>query len=322
MQLEATRQIALAYREDGRLSRAAGEYERIASEAEDPALRSEALLIAGDLYEQSDARDRALDVYLRYVDEFPRPVETALETRFKIAEMYKAAHDEPLYHRELTEIVSIDAEAGPERTGRTRTLAARSALVLAELLYEDFVAVKLLQPFEVSLQEKQHRMDVVIDAMGGLVDYEISDVTAAATFYMAEAYFDFSRALAESERPSDLEPADLNEYELALEEEAFPFEEKAIEVHEENLELLQAGVFNAWTEKSLGKLAKLVPGRYAKDEMSSDLIVAIDSYVYRSPASQIYTLAGADTTLRDEPTDTTQLESRAVNDGVLEDASP
>jgi hypothetical protein len=67
---------------------------------------------------------------------------------------------------------------------------------------------------------------------------------------------------------------------------------------------------------------KLVPGRYAKDEMSSDLIVAIDSYVYRSPASQIYTLAGADTTLRDEPTDTTQLESRAVNDGVLEDASP
>jgi tetratricopeptide (TPR) repeat protein len=322
LQLEATRQIAFAYREDGQLSRAAGEYERIASESEDPALRSEALLVAGDLYEQTNARDHALDVYLRYVDEFPRPVETALETRFKIAEMYNAAHDESLYHQELAEIVRVDAEAGPERTGRTRTLAARSALVLAELLYQDFVAVKLLQPFEASLQEKQQGMDVVIDAMGGLVDYEISDVTAAATYYMAETYFDFSRSLAESERPSDLEPADLDEYELALEEEAFPFEERAIDVHEENLELLQAGVFNAWTEKSLGKLAELVPGRYAKDEMSSGLLVAIDSYVYRLPESQLFTLGSADTTLRDESAETTQLAPITVDDGVVEDASP
>ena len=159
-------------------------------------MRSEALLVAGDLYEQSKARDRALDVYLRYVNEFPQPVETALETRFKIAEMHKAAHDESPYHQELEEIVRIDAGAGPERTGRTRTLAARSALVLAEQLYRDFVAVKLRQPFETSLQEKQQRMDATIEAMGRLVDYEIADVTAAATYYMAETYFDFSRSLA------------------------------------------------------------------------------------------------------------------------------
>ena len=172
------------------------------------------------------------------------------------------------------------------------------------------------------MQEKQQRMDGVIDAMGGLGDYEISDVTAAATYYMAETYLDFSRSLAESERPSDLEPADLDEYELALEEEAFPFEEKAIEFHEENLELLHAGVFNAWTERSLGKLAGLVPGRYAKDEMSSDLIVAIDSYVYRSPASEQFTLGNADTTLQDDSAETTQLAPRATDDGVVEDESP
>jgi tetratricopeptide (TPR) repeat protein len=322
LQLEATRQIAFAYRENGQLSRAAGEYELIASGSEDPALRSEALLVAGDLYEQSNSRDRALDVYIRYVDEFPRPVETALETRFKIAEMYKAAYDEPLYHQELAEIVRIDAEAGPERTGRTRTLAARSALVLAEQLYRDFVVVKLLQPFEVSLQEKQQRMDVVIEAMGQLVAYEIADVTAAATYYMAETYFDFSRSLAESERPADLEPSDLEAYELVLDEEAFPFEEKAIGLHEENLELLQAGVFNAWTEKSLGKLAELVPGRYAKNEMSCDLLGAIDRYVYRAPASQTYTVDSADTTPPGVPADTTPLAPMAVDDGVMEDASP
>ena len=288
LHLESTRQIAYAYKQDGQLPRAADEYDRLATEAEDPAVRGEALLVAGDLYEQSELAWRALDVYGRYVEEFPRPVEMALEIRFRIAGIHEAAREERLYHHELAEIVRIEAAAGPERTGRTRTIAARSALVLAELNYRAFTAVKLLQPFEASLQEKQRHMDVTIESMQHLVDYEIADVTAAATFYMAETYLDFSRSLAESERPADLLAEDLLDYEMVLEEEAFPFEERAIDVHEKNLELLQAGVFNEWTAKSLGKLAGLVPGRYAKEEMSSDFLGSLDVYVYRSPASAVY----------------------------------
>jgi len=285
LQLEATRELANAYRESGQLSRAAGEYERVASQSGDETLRRESLLVAGDLYEKSNARDRALGAYRRYVDEFPRPVEAALETRFKIAEIHKAANDVPLYHQQLKEIVRIDAAAGPGRTARTRTLAGRSALVLAEQVYQEFAAVKLRQPFEASLKEKKKRMDAAMEAMDGLVEYEIGEVTAAATYYMAEVYFDFSRSLAESERPSDLQPADLQAYEQALDEEAFPFEEKAIGLHEKNLELLRAGVFNAWIEKSLGRLADMVPGRYAKHEMSNGFLDSIDSYVYRHPVS-------------------------------------
>jgi tetratricopeptide (TPR) repeat protein len=319
---DATRQIAYAYREDGQLSRAADEYERFASESEDPALRSEALLVAGDLYEQSNARNRALDVYIRYVNEFPRPVEVNLETRFRIAGMYEAVRDESLYHRELAAIVRIDAEAGPERTGRTRTLAARSALVLAEQLYQEFVTVKLLQPFEISLEEKQQRMDETIEAMGRLVEYEIADVTAAATYYMAETYFDFSRSLVESERPADLEPAELEAFGLALDEAAFPFEERAIEVHEKNMELLHAGVLNEWTENSLGRLTELMPGRYAKHEMSSGFLGAIDSYVYGSPVSQVSgpTSGNAEAT-PGEPVQTTH-PAPGVDDGVMEHANP
>jgi tetratricopeptide (TPR) repeat protein len=272
LQLEASKQIAHAYRQNGDLSLAAGEYDRISSQSDDPALRSEALLVAGELYEQSNSRDRALAAYIRYVNEFPKPVETALETRSKIAEMYKASKDESLYHKELESIVRIDAEAGRERTGRTRTLAARSALVLAEKVYESFAVVKLRQPFEASLMEKQERMDGTIEAMGKLVDYEIVDVTAAATYYMAETYFNFSKSLIESERPKDLKPEDLAEFEDGLDEAAFPFEEKAINVHEKNMELLHDGVLNAWTEKSLGRLTELMPGRYAKNEKGGGFI--------------------------------------------------
>lgn len=322
---EATKLIARAYRESGQLARAAGEYDRLASESQDPALRGEALLAAGELYQQSNTNDKALDAYQRYVSEFPRPLEAAVETRFKISEIYKATHDDSLYQKELAEIVQIDAAAGSERTGRTRTLAARAALVLAEQLYRDFVAVKLRQPFEASLKDKQQHMDATIDAMNRLVEYEIADVTAAATYYMAETYFDFSRSLKESERPTDLQAADLEKYEADLDETAFPFEEKAIKVHEKNMELLHGGVYNEWTEKSLSRLTELMPGRYAKNEVSSGFLGAIDTYAYRTPVSQVTVPASGDAqTTTGKPDQTTQHPvPMAVNDGVVvKNASP
>jgi len=280
---EATKQIAFVHRQSGQLTQAAGDYERVAAESESADLRAEALLLAGDLYQQSKSADRALDMYSRYVEQFPKPVETAVETRFKIAEIVKAQKDDARYHAELEEIVRVDAGAGSERTDRTRNLAARSALVLSEEIYEHFAALRLVQPFESSLQEKRRAMDASIAAFDNLVSYEVGEVTAAATFYMAEVYSNFSRSLVESERPAGLSATDLQKYEDALEEEAFPFEEKAIAVHEKNLELISKGIYNAWTEKSLARLAVLKPGRYAKSEISSGFLGSIDRYVYRPP---------------------------------------
>ena len=283
LQKEATKQIAYVYRQAGELSRSAGEYERVANESTDPALRAEALLLAGNLYEQSQSTDRALDAYSRYVEQFPKPIEAAVETRFKIAEIHKGRGDDALYRKELTEIVRIDAAAAGERTGRTRNLAARSALVLTEPLYDSFVAVKLRQPFEKTLKEKQHGMNVALEAFSKLVNYEVGEVTAAATYYMAEVYADFGRSLLESERPAGLKEAALQKYNDQLEEEAFPFEEKAIKFHEKNLELIASAYHGAWTDKSLARLAILNPGRYAKSEISSGFLGSIDRYEYRKP---------------------------------------
>ena len=105
-------------------------------------------------------------------------------------------------------------------------------------------------------------------------------MTSAATFYIAELYFNFNRALVESERPTDLNPLEKEQYELAIEEQAYPFEEKAIQIHEKNLEYLTLGIFSSWIEKSFEKLAKLIPARYAKYEESSGYIASIDKIDY------------------------------------------
>ena len=280
---EATKQLAYIYKEDGQIARSAAEHERIAAESDDPDLSRDALLVAAELYDEVHVMDDAIRVYEQYVVDYPEPFDIAMETRARLAEIFKEQSDDTRYFAKLEEIIAVDKDAGAQRTDRSRYLAAGAALVFAEQSYERFAELQLVQPFEESLAEKQLRMDNALQAFEELVAYEVAEVTAAATYYIAEIYFEFSASLLNSERPSGLSAAEKIDYELVIEEEAYPFEEQAIEVHEANFELLAGGIYNRWVQKSLDKLGLLMPGRYAKNEISDGFVGSIDHYAYRMP---------------------------------------
>ena len=62
----------------------------------------------------------------------------------------------------------------------------------------------------------------------------MSEVTTAATFESAELYRQLAKDLMASERPNNLSKDELEQYNVLLEEQAFPFEEKSIKLHEVN----------------------------------------------------------------------------------------
>jgi len=252
------------------------------------------MLTAAELYDEVNIVADAVRVYERYVADYPQPLDVAMETRSRLAEIFKSGADYDRYYEKLNEIVAVDRDSGAQRTDRSRYLAAKAALVLAEQRYEQFATLKLVQPFEQNLAEKQRRMDLAMDALEALVDYEVAEVTAAATYFIAETYFEFSAALLDSERPNGLSEAEKVDYELVIEEEAFPFEERAIDVHEENFELLAGGIYNPWVQKSLDKLALLMPGRYAKNEISGGYVGSLDTYAYRMPIAPPLGVEGED----------------------------
>ena len=237
-------------------------------------------MTAAELYEEAGDSALTLEVYQRYVAYFNEPIELNIETRNKISLLLKAGNDHEGYLKQLENIVLIDATAGDKRTPRTRYLASHAALVLAERIYQRFVAVRLVKPLEANLQNKQALMKEVTQQFNQLLDYEVAEVTAASTFYLAEVYAHFSTALMESERPDNLTPLELEQYELAIEEQAYPFEEKAIVVHESNLELMSLGIFNKWIEKSLQELAEVMPARYNRPEAEGPVMMSLESYTY------------------------------------------
>ena len=65
--------------------------------------------------------------------------------------------------------------------------------------------------------------------------------------------------------------SDWAEYELLLEEQADPFEVKAIQAHEANLGRMRQGVWNDWIRRSASALMELAPGRYGKNDQRDAL---------------------------------------------------
>ena len=48
-----------------------------------------------------------------------------------------------------------------------------------------------------------------------------------------------------------------------------------------------AGNYDGWVRQSLEQLAVLMPGRYAKAEISSGLIGPVEVFAYRAPGAEV-----------------------------------
>jgi hypothetical protein len=71
----------------------------------------------------------------------------------------------------------------------------------------------------------------------------------------------------ESDRPDNLNELELEQYEILLEEQAFPFEEQAISLHEINMRRSWDGIYDDWVKQSFAELKRLMPARFDKQEI-------------------------------------------------------
>ncbi|MCX7054234.1 MAG: tetratricopeptide repeat protein, partial [Proteobacteria bacterium] len=192
----------------------------------------------------------------------------ALDARQTLADLARDANDPAGRTRWLEEIITADRAAGSERTDRTRYLAATAALELARPLDASARAIRLALPLEKSFAAKRKALEAALGAYGRAEEYGVAQVATASAFAMADLYRHLGRALLESDRPRGLDAEELEQYDVLLEEQAFPFEEKAIGIHERNVRLAAQGVYDEWVQRSYAELAQLKPGRYARAEVA------------------------------------------------------
>ena len=269
LQPDVTRKLAVAYLEGGHPHEAAVEFERVAArEAEEPEVRRAAEWQAAELYRTSGDTASATRVYSEYVKRYPAPFDVALEARHELADLATRSGDAAARRRWLDEIMKADAAAGAARTDRSRFLAASAALEIAAPLDATARGIRLAIPLDKSLRAKRKAMEDALQAYAKAEEYGVAQVSTAATYAMADLYRHLGKSLLDSDRPRGLSADELEQYNVLLEEQAFPFEEKAIGIHEKNVKRATQGTWDAWVEKSYADLAAIKPGRYARKEIT------------------------------------------------------
>ena len=234
------------------------------SDAETPEVQRNALWQAAELYEKSAQPARAMATYESYVARFPAPLPQAIEARLKLADYAGESGDYLGRRKSLEGIVAADRDAGGARTDRSRYLAAVATLELTEASRDAFQSIALVAPLKDSLASKKSAMERALAGYQQAVGYAVAEVTTAATFEMGELYRRLAADLMKSERPASLDAESLEQYDLLLEEQAFPFEEKAVEVHEVNARRVTDGLYDDWVRKSYAVLAEVEPARFGK----------------------------------------------------------
>jgi cellulose synthase operon protein C len=269
---DVSAKLALAYTELGQWPAAAAEYERLAVTQKDPELARSAQWQAAELYDKAaqggnaSARTASAKAYERYLRQYPAPLEPAVEARWRLAKLAEGDGNGPRALALQKEIFQADQAGGSARTGRTRTLGAMAALALAEPVRASYQQVKLVEPLQLQLKLKKAKFEETLKAYSVAADYGVAEVVTASTFQIGAVYQDFGKALIGSQRPKKLSKLELEQYNVLIEEQAFPFEEKAIELHELNAQRSTGGLYDEWVKKSFAALRELRPGRWAKVE--------------------------------------------------------
>jgi tetratricopeptide (TPR) repeat protein len=268
--------LAVGYQEVGRGGAAAAEFALIAANVGESAdVRRSALWQSAELYQKAGDTTRAAQAYASYVTQFPTPLNAAMDARQHLADMAFAAKDYNTRSKWLDEIIRADAQAGAARTDRSRYLAAKALMINIEPEVLDFQSIKLVQPLAKSLKSKRASMDKVLSLYSRALDYQVAEVTTAATYGMGELYRQLAADVMASERPKKLDAEALEQYEVLLEEQAYPFEEKSIELHQANTKRASEGIYDESVQKSFAVLAKLMPARYAKGEIGEDYVPSL-----------------------------------------------
>ena len=274
LQTDVSKKLSVAYLSSNQGIKAAQEFEKISSMGGgDLGIQSAALWQAAELYEEKNKLNDAIRSYEEYAKKFIKPFPQYMESMNKLTELLVKTGSVGKTFKWHSNIIKADKRAlNNVKTDRTKFITSNSYLSLARNEKNRFSKTRLTLPLKTSLRKKKKAMQNAVKFYGKASKYQIYEASTEATFSIALIYKEFSKDLLESDRPKNLKGEELDQYEILLEDQAFPFEDKAIEFFEINLSRVKDGFYNDWIKKSHTELVGLFPVRYSRKPKEDDYI--------------------------------------------------
>ena len=179
-----------------------------------------------------------------YAQTYPQPPELTLEAMNHLDVLYQRINEPAKRRFWLAKEIELHASLAGRANGRVTFLAAQASYVLAEDARLGFDEIGLTHPLQKSLKLKQRALQKTVKAFEAVASYQVAEYSSASTYQIADLYSALSLEIMNSDRPRELSELELEQYEILLEEQAFPFEEQAISLHEINMRRSWEGVYD------------------------------------------------------------------------------
>ncbi len=265
--------LAFIYTETSQFGKAAAEIAILAAGAKTVSDQRKLKWQAAEMYGKAGKKAKANKLYIEYINRYPKPFAQYIEAHYLVSEYYRNSKQYKTWSTWLHRTVKAEKAGGKQRNERTNFIAAKATLYLTRPIAKQFKQAKLTVPLKKSLKKKKKLMEKALDSYKQVMSYQIAELTTESTYQVGEIYHHFAVGILESQRPKKLSGEELEQYELILEEQAYPFEEKAIDIHKSNVERTRDGIYDNWIKKSMKILAELQPVRYSKKEKIQNYVL-------------------------------------------------
>lgn len=227
--------------------------------------REAALLKAAQLYSAGNAPGQAASSRTLYIEEFTEPVEELSRQLFRLGRDLETVGDWDSALAAYTRNVTLQRKIPGNQV--LTTFAARSQLRIAERSFSHYKDYHITPPIDKTVVRKRDMLQIVIRDFVAAGHYRTADVITASNYFIGRALELFKEDILSSPKPEGMTTADMEEYELLLQEMAFPFEAKALDAYRVNIQRsVKLELLDAWIEKTFERMAELAPWSYLRSE--------------------------------------------------------
>jgi len=236
------------------------------------------LWTAAQHYDKGKKWGKSYTTLLRFTKRFPKHPDVP-EALFKMAQ----ARQNEGKVREARKLYQKVVKQAPGTL-----FAARALFQEGEQVFRQLKAIRLKIPLSKSLKKKTKAFKAVINLYTKAAETRILEVVTVSAYRLGEVFEHFKSSLLNAERPKNLNAEQLEEYMFQLEEQAYPFEDKAVVAYKSNVHRAQqtVGLYNEWVKKSYDRLADLRPAFFRREERTERIVSSIDPRVFSNTAGR------------------------------------
>lgn len=262
---DSIEKLIYAYSKNGELISAAEALVKLAEISTNHERARDALFQAAEYYQESEFAYEANTLYEKFTMAYPDSFDLSLESYHRVISFYDSESLNKSAKTWREKLVKYEGDNKAQRSERSSYLAANASFQLADESFQTFIGAKLSLPLDKALKNKRKLMNQSVQQYEAIAKYGVSEFMSAATFKIGEIYRQLAYDLMASERPNSLDELQLEQYDILLEEQAYPFEEKALEIYSINTEKVPDGYYDNWIARTYDVLAKMNPTEYARD---------------------------------------------------------